>query len=339
MTTKSILPAVQVAEPILTDELPPLPELDTLADIKYAHEWPDDWDADYRSTWQKLQVAERNKMQWRAYALDLRAALGRAVAPSEPVQAKGDCIPSSLGVLVRVRIKPGTIISQDMRSMKWPVCLAPRGRKIDPGMIFDATWNGNYWDCVAPGYGMRGDYGNGSIFVSDIDGVELAVLATQAPATVPKAEASEDARDAARVAMSKEWRDTIQGAIDELPYRHYLIPKLVAMLADVSQAKHDELERIKRIAACSTVDSFLVLPEQDKRYLFAMAWQESDLRKKAEERLAFLHSTNKDADGYEYGVCKVKHSAAGNIESFLWCLSDHSDVDAAIASTTPPTKG
>lgn len=97
-------------------------------------------------------------------------------------------------------------------------------------------------------------------------------------------------------------------------------------------AKDAELDRIKRLATCGTVDSFLLLPEQDKRYWFAMAWQESDLRKLSEERIAFLHSTNKDADGYEFGIAKVKFDAAGKIESFLWGLGDNSDLDAAIAS-------
>ena len=52
--------------------------------------------------------------------------------------------------------------------------------------------------------------------------------------------------------------------------------------------------------------------------------------KPAEERIAFLHSTNKDADGYEFGIAKVKFDAAGKIESFLWGLGDNSDLDAAI---------
>jgi hypothetical protein len=60
-----------VGESVGEDE-PLLPEMDSLADIDYAQTTPDDWDADYRSTWQKLQVAERNKMQWRTYALKLR---------------------------------------------------------------------------------------------------------------------------------------------------------------------------------------------------------------------------------------------------------------------------
>lgn len=94
-----------------------------------------------------------------------------------------------------------------------------------------------------------------------------------------------------------------------------------------------ELDRIKRLAACGTVNSFLALPEQDKRYWFAQCIDESDRRKKNDVRFHFLHSTNRDAEGYEYGVCKVKHDAAGNIESFLWCASDHSDVDAAAAGS------
>ena len=47
------------------------------------------------------------------------------------------------------------------------------------------------------------------------------------------------------------------------------------------------------------------------------------------ERLAFLHSTNGDADGWEWGVARVRRAADGRIE-YLWGLSDHSDVDAAI---------
>lgn len=54
-------------------------------------------------------------------------------------------------------------------------------------------------------------------------------------------------------------------------------------------------------------------------------------------RLAFLHSVNKDSDGYEYGVAKVKFSPSGQIESFLWALSDHSDIDAAMLATQQPT--
>lgn len=64
-------------------ELPPLPDLDSLADIEYAQATPEDWDTDYRSTWQKLQLAERNKMQWRAYALQLRAALAARQTPAK----------------------------------------------------------------------------------------------------------------------------------------------------------------------------------------------------------------------------------------------------------------
>ena len=49
-------------------------------------------------------------------------------------------------------------------------------------MVFYVNWvssgKGGCWDCVAPGYGQlgtgdNGDYGNGSIFVHDKDGVEL----------------------------------------------------------------------------------------------------------------------------------------------------------------------
>ena len=69
-------------------EVPPLPELETLADMERLISTPADWDPDYRSIWQKLQVAERNKMQWRAYALGLRAMLAATPTPPLPGEAK-----------------------------------------------------------------------------------------------------------------------------------------------------------------------------------------------------------------------------------------------------------
>lgn len=98
-----------------------------------------------------------------------------------------------------------------------------------------------------------------------------------------------------------------------------------------------ELQRIKRMAACGTADSFLALPDQDKRYWFAQCMDESERRKLAEARLAFLHSTNKDADGWEYFVARVRW-VDGKPE-LLWALSDHSDIDAAMAASTTTEKG
>ena len=81
------------------------------------------------------------------------------------------------------RIKIGAKIYQDKRFLTWPDCLPPRkNRVVDPEMVFFVTWvssgNGGYWDCVAPGYGQLGtgdtdNYGNGSIYVYDKEGVEL----------------------------------------------------------------------------------------------------------------------------------------------------------------------
>ena len=81
------------------------------------------------------------------------------------------------------RIKIGAKIYQDKHFLTWPDCLPPRKNPVvDPEMVFFVTWrssgNGGYWDCVAPGYGQlgtgdSGNYGNGSIFVHDKEGVEL----------------------------------------------------------------------------------------------------------------------------------------------------------------------
>ena len=83
------------------------------------------------------------------------------------------------------RIKRGAGIFQDHHFGKWPACLPPgcsttgKYEADDPDMVFDVEWNGHHWDCKADGFGYlrsRGDdgeYGNGSIFVADRDGVEL----------------------------------------------------------------------------------------------------------------------------------------------------------------------
>ena len=51
------------------------------------------------------------------------------------------------------------------------------------------------------------------------------------------------------------------------------------------------------------------------------------------QRLAFLHSTNKDAEGYEYGVARVRFDAEGRRSSCLWTFSDHSDLDALMKAS------
>lgn len=58
--------------------------------------------------------------------------------------------------------------------------------------------------------------------------------------------------------------------------------------------------------------------------------EESELAKLREdsERLAWLHKFNKDSEGYEYGVCRVKYDQYGKLVSCLWTASDHSDIDA-----------
>lgn len=71
---------------------------------------------------------------------------------------------------------------------KWPACCPPlseyEGEEYEyiaknPEMIFDVEWNGKFWNCKADGYGYlksKGDigvYGNGSIFVTGFDYVEV----------------------------------------------------------------------------------------------------------------------------------------------------------------------
>lgn len=84
------------------------------------------------------------------------------------------------GVVRRVRIKVGALVSQDFGYGRWPATKS--GEDVSPDMEFDAEWTGEWWDCMADGFGRRawlgegGGYGNGSIFVHDINGVEYADL-------------------------------------------------------------------------------------------------------------------------------------------------------------------
>lgn len=79
---------------------------------------------------------------------------------------------------LRVRIKPGAAVSQDFGFGKWPATKS--GQDVDVNMIFDAVWDGRFWDCRADGFGARrwegeaGEYGNGSITVIGMGGVEIA---------------------------------------------------------------------------------------------------------------------------------------------------------------------
>jgi hypothetical protein len=86
------------------------------------------------------------------------------------------------------RIVIGAGIFQDHHFGKWPACCPPKSEyegeeyqycAKDPDMIFDVSWGNNGWVCKADGYGYLrnhgegGEYGNGSIFVREVDGVEL----------------------------------------------------------------------------------------------------------------------------------------------------------------------
>ncbi len=85
------------------------------------------------------------------------------------------------------RIKVGSHISHDYGYTKWPRCKPPKSEypnkesyeyiTIKPSRIFEVEWKGSYWNCVADGYGILsadgGEYGNGSIYVTNPDGVEF----------------------------------------------------------------------------------------------------------------------------------------------------------------------
>jgi hypothetical protein len=65
------------------------------------------------------------------------------------------------------RIKSGASVFMDFSVVRWPY----KGDD-DLDIFFDVKYNGSHFDCTAYGYGQRGSsesYGNGSIFVTNMD--------------------------------------------------------------------------------------------------------------------------------------------------------------------------
>ena len=54
-----------------------------------------------------------------------------------------------------------------------------------------------------------------------------------------------------------------------------------------------------------------------------------ELQKDA-ERLAWLHTHNKDSDGWEWGVARVRFNENFSIKDVMWGVSNHSDIDEAM---------
>jgi len=84
--------------------------------------------------------------------------------------------------MTKIRIKEGARIFQDFYFLRWPNCKPPQKEYKDekyqfktkyPDAVFNAIKKDRYWDCWREGYGDRKDYGNGSIFVYDINEVEI----------------------------------------------------------------------------------------------------------------------------------------------------------------------
>lgn len=80
------------------------------------------------------------------------------------------------------KIKIGTRIGQDHSIFIWPNCAPPvkdyigkeyKFKAINQDMIFDIEDRGKgMFKCVAPGFGEKGNYGNGAILVFDSNGIK-----------------------------------------------------------------------------------------------------------------------------------------------------------------------
>jgi hypothetical protein len=82
-----------------------------------------------------------------------------------------------LNYQLRGRIKAGALVSQDRAFGCWPFTHRDDNNKVD--LVFDIVDKITYYECIADGYGRRswlgeqGQYGNGSIYVRDKNGIDF----------------------------------------------------------------------------------------------------------------------------------------------------------------------
>lgn len=79
-------------------------------------------------------------------------------------------------ITIRGRIKVGATLMHDHSFHSWPDC---SDGIVDANLVFDCTLHlrgdakNSYWECRRPGFGIiGGDYGNGSLLVNGLTGVE-----------------------------------------------------------------------------------------------------------------------------------------------------------------------
>ena len=79
---------------------------------------------------------------------------------------------------MKTKIPIGSLCSQDFDCFVWPRA------NDDPETVFIAKKGKRYFTLVAPGYGERGDYGNGAIHIFR---EHLGTQWTKEKALIPKA--------------------------------------------------------------------------------------------------------------------------------------------------------
>jgi hypothetical protein len=173
--------------------IPPIPEMEGLQDIPYALNTPSDWDADYANTWSSLQVAERNKMQWRSHALELRAILAAsqqlAAAPSPNSIGFNDDLPEGWNRDANGRVSPpeattapaiqqeGAVLDQSKfgKHAGWEYCPECGCLETDPPQ------EGMGYFCANCGQEWHGDHDYSGVVRANLERLaKSAALASQA---------------------------------------------------------------------------------------------------------------------------------------------------------------
>ncbi|HWW69681.1 MAG TPA: hypothetical protein VN089_07065 [Duganella sp.] len=158
------------------------------------------------------------------------------------------------------------------------------------------------------GYGA---YLNGDPLAVHPDVLNSIVRYTVAATVQP-----DSGRDAALVELADPWVSAVRSADNLCPCELSTPDKWRWKAAHIQTA----------LAAHPAPSSDAVLLAREQRDAQSLA----SLLAKERARFEFLHSTNRDAEGWEWGVARVR-VVDGKVE-YLWGASDHSDIDAIVAA-------
>ena len=132
-------------------------------------------------------------------------------------------------------IRAGATVFQDFRVFGWPTELSE--------IVFDVEETDNRFRCVAKGYGERGDYGNGAVFVrckEDIEEVKdgKSYKSSEVPILITPEELKELSRKVANMGFD----EGLRAGVEMVRVTAVLHPDKAEFLMDLAAKMESSLE-------------------------------------------------------------------------------------------------